>query len=129
MGSWGYKAYDNDTAADWMMDRVMPIIGKTVLSPYSNAEEVLAALALAADLKLVPWIGWEDIERALARVKADDKKVKWRNPEKRAAYLRNLHARLKRGRKASAWTPLAMIEGLPRRKKRTHPRTKRRARK
>lgn len=117
MGSWGHKAYDNDHAAEWMMDRVMPVIGKTVISPYSDAEEVLAALALAADLKLVPWIGWEDIERALARVKADDKKVGWRDPAKRAAYLRNLHARLKRGRKASAWTPMAAMHGSKRKKR------------
>lgn len=121
MGSWGYKAYDNDTAADWVMEQVVPVIGKTLRSPYTEAEEVLAALALAADLKLVPWIAWEDIERALARVKASDKKVKWRDPKKRAAYLRSLRARLKRGRKASAWTPMAAMNGS-KRKKRTHPR-------
>lgn len=117
MGSWGYKAYDNDRAADWVTDRIMPIIGKTVLSPYSDAEEVLAALALLADLKLVPWVAREDIERALARVKADDKKVGWRDPEKRAAYLRNLHARLKRGRKTCAWTPMAAMHGSKRKKR------------
>lgn len=121
MGSWGHKAYDNDTASDWMMEEVMPAVVRTIRSPFSRDQEVLAALALAADLKLVPWIAWDDIERALARVKASDKKVGWRDPAKRAAYLRNLHARLKRGRKASAWTPMAALRGS-KRKKRTHPR-------
>ena len=105
MGAWGVKAYDNDTAADWVFDKITKAIERALNSRSSEPEEVLAALAVAVDLGLVPWLDWESVEKALALVKHNDEKTKWKTPEERAAYLKAFRARLRRGRKASGWTP------------------------
>lgn len=103
------KAYDNDTAADWVFTKVKREIERALHSPYSDPEEVLAALAVAADLGLVPWLAWEDVQKGMTRVKYADAKVKWKNPKERVAYLKAFRARLRRGRKASGWTPLTAV--------------------
>ena len=109
MGAWGVTAYDNDTASDWVFDRIKPAIDRALYSPYSQPEEVLAALAVAVDLNLVPWLAWDRVEAALARIEYSDAKVGWKEPKARAAYLKKLARKLKAGRKAAAWTPLAVV--------------------
>lgn len=109
MGAWGVTAYDNDTAADWVFDKIKREIDRVLYSPYAQVEEVLAALAVAVDLKLVPWLAWDRVEAALVRIEADDKKTGWKEPKARAAYLRKLARRLQAGRKASGWTPLTAL--------------------
>lgn len=120
MGAWGVKAYDNDTAADWVFDKITKAIERALNSRSSEPEEVLAALAVAVDLGLVPWLDWESVENALALVKRNDEKTKWKTPEERAAYLKAFRARLRRGRKASGWTPLTAV--LKKTKTKTKPR-------
>lgn len=109
MGAWGVTAYDNDTAADWVFDKIKPAIDRALYSPYAQAEEVLAALAVAVDLKLVPWLAWDRVEAALARIEADDKKTGWKEPKARALYLKKLARKLEAGRKAAGWTPLTAM--------------------
>ena len=106
MGSWGVTAYENDTAADWVFKKIKNEVDRAIYSPYALTEEVLAALAVAADLNLVPWLAWDRVEAALLRIEADDAKSGWREPEERAKYLKGLAKRLQAGRKAAAWTPL-----------------------
>lgn len=110
MGAWGVAAYDNDTAADWVFDKIKPVIDRALYSPYAQVEEVLAALAVAVDLNLVPWLAWDRVEAALARIEASDAKTGWKEPKARAIYLKKLARRLEAGRKAAAWTPLAAIK-------------------
>lgn len=110
MGAWGVTAYDNDTAADWVFDKIKHAIDRVLYSPDAQSEEVLAALAVAADLNLVPWLAWDRVEEALARIEDCDAKSGWREPKARAAYLKKLTRRLKAGRKAAAWTPLTALK-------------------
>lgn len=117
MGAWGVAAYDNDTAADWLFDKIKPAIDRAIYSTYSQPEEVLAALAVAVDLNLVPWLAWDRVEAALARIEASDAKTGWKEPEARAAYLKKLAKRLEAGRTPAAWTPLAAFNRVKAAKK------------
>ncbi len=117
MGAWGVTAYDNDTAADWVFDKIKPAIDRALYSPYAQVEEVVAALAVAADLDLVPWLAWDRVEAALARIEASDARTNWREPKDRAAYLKKLARKLEAGRKAAAWTPLAAFNRVKAAKK------------
>jgi hypothetical protein len=109
MGAWGVAAYDNDTAADWVFDKIKPAIDRALYSPYAQVEEVVAALAVAVDLDLVPWLAWDRVEAALARIEASDAKTGWKEPKARALYLKKLARKLEAGRKAAAWTPLTAM--------------------
>jgi len=52
MGAWGYGAYENDTAGDWMFKHVVPRLLRTITVKGAYTHEVLAALAVAQDLGL-----------------------------------------------------------------------------
>lgn len=112
MGAWGYKAYENDTAGDWMFRVFVDKIRKTVTSPKADTDETLAAVAVVLDLGLVPWFSKASLNDALDRVVANDAKCGAWSEEKhgrlRRRYLKRLRDRMD-AVPSNAWSPMGLI--------------------
>lgn len=108
MGAWGYGAYENDTAGDWMWKHFVPRIKKTILATRGNADEMLAAIAIVLDLDLVPWFSKEEIGAAFAYVEKQDGKYHWKDDPARRRYLKNLRRRFNRT-PGNSWSPMGLI--------------------
>lgn len=94
MGAWGYKAYENDTAMDWLNETILKKLKSAIFSKRSDPHEILAALAIVDEIDLKHHFNKEDLEAALDRIRASDEALGWRFPDKRRAYVNALAKRL-----------------------------------
>jgi hypothetical protein len=120
MGAWGYGAYENDAAGDWMFKHVVPRLLRTISSKGADTHEVLAALAVAQDLGITPWLDAVEIDAAFTRIEKADDANGWDDPARRRRYVRTLQRRINKalggaggaggaGGSTSAWSPLRVI--------------------
>ena len=117
MGAWGYGAYENDTAGDWLFRHVVPKLLRTISSKGADPHETLAALAVAHDLGLAPWLDAAEVDAAFARIEKADDASGWDDPARRRRSVRTLQRRIHKalggaggaGRSTSAWSPLRVI--------------------
>lgn len=119
MGAWGYGAYENDTAGDWLFKHVVRPMKKVLEQRRPDPDKILLTLALIDELELMPWFTEDEITGALALVWANDQKRDWKEPKKRAAYLKVLEKRLDRTgyKPGTRWSPVSMIFYAPKGKK------------
>ena len=111
MGAWGYGAYENDAAGDWMFKHVVPRLLRTISSKGADTHEVLAALAVAHDLGLAPWLDAAEVDAAFARIDAADDA--WDDPARRRRYVRTLQRRIHKalgGAGGAAWRGLRIAQ-------------------
>lgn len=113
MGAWGYEAYENDTAGDWVFKHFMPRLRRTIASKRADTHEQLAALAVACDLGLSPWLDLGEVDAAVERIEADDLDADWDDLAARRRYVRLLQRRIHKDRKlpTRSWSPLGVLAG------------------
>jgi hypothetical protein len=111
MGAWGYGAYENDTAGDWLFRHVVPRLLRTISSKGADPHEVLAALAVAHDLALAPWLDLAEVDAAFARIEEADEASGWDDPTRRRRYVRTLQRRIHKALSSTtrSWSPLCVI--------------------
>lgn len=100
MGAWDHKAYDNDSACEWL-DGVAELLSFTLDHGFWSrwTEEGIAAAQLLCDLprELQNRIGPQPFNEALEIVDAElkpDALKPWKHPEKRRKYILGLKAQL-----------------------------------
>jgi len=119
MGAWGYGAYENDTAGDWLFRHVVPKLLRTIALKGADPHETLAALAVAHDLGLAPWLDAAEVDAAFARIEKADGDG-WDDPARRRRSVRTLQRRIHKalggnggggagGAGARSWSPLRVI--------------------
>jgi hypothetical protein len=113
MGAWGYEAYENDTAGDWVFKHFMPRLRRTIASKRADTHEQLAALAVALDLGLAPWLDLGEVDAAVARIDEADLDAGWDDLAARRRYVRLLQRRIHKDRKlpTRSWSPLGVLAG------------------
>ncbi len=100
MGAWGEKAYENDSACDWLgdlSDSLRFTLNHAFWSRYS--EEGVAAAQVLSDLppKVQEYMGVFSFNEALEVVDRELKPVSlspWDNPKRRERFLRELRRKL-----------------------------------
>src|SRR5579872_3541169 len=100
MGAWDHKAYDNDSACEYL-DGVAELLTFTLLRGFWSRyqEEGIAAAQLLCDLprelqnRIGPYAFNEALEVVEAELKPEAIKP-WKHPEKRREYLQTLKAQL-----------------------------------
>jgi hypothetical protein len=112
MGAWGYGAYENDAAGDWLFRHVVPQLLRTISSKSADTHEVLAALAVAHDLAIAPWLDLAEVDAAFARIEESDEASGWDDPTRRRRYVRTLQRRIHKALSSTttrSWSPLCVI--------------------
>ena len=111
MGAWGYGAYENDAAGDWLFRHVVPQLFRTISSKSADTHEVLAALAVAHDLAIAPWLDLTEVDAAFARIEESDEASGWDDPTRRRRYVRTLQRRIHKALSSTtrSWSPLCVI--------------------
>jgi DNA-binding XRE family transcriptional regulator len=115
MGAWGYAAYENDTAGDWVFKNVVPHLRGTIGSPRTDTHETLVALAVACDLSLVRWLDPGEIDAAFEAIDEDDENAGWSDLDARRRYVRALRHRVRKALESPTrfWSPVDAIGGKP----------------
>jgi hypothetical protein len=111
MGAWGYGAYENDAAGDWLFQHIVPRLLRTISSKGADPHEALAALAVAHDLALAPWLDLAEVDAAFARIEEADEASGWDDPTRRRRYVRTLQRRIHKALSSTtrSWSPLCVI--------------------
>ena len=113
MGAWGYEAYENDTARDWLFKHFVPRLRRTIASKRADTHEQLAALAIACDLGLSPWLNLGEVDAAVARIERVDELAGWDDLAARRRYVKLLQRRIYKYRElpTRSWSPLGVVAG------------------
>jgi hypothetical protein len=111
MGAWGYEAYENDTAGNWLFKHFVPRLRRTIASKRADTHEQLAALAIACDLGLSPWLDLGEVDAAVARIDKDDLEAGWDDLAARRRYVKLLQRRIYKDRvlPTRSWSPLFTV--------------------
>ena len=108
MGAWGVDAFENDTAADWVFDKIVPAI-RRALGKRANIETTLAALVVMLDLELGAYFNATEVEQAFDRVFEADARDRWRDPKRRKQHVLKIYRRWRHRGVSNRWSPAKAI--------------------